>query len=97
MKLDTKIIISFLCGAILSVGIGQLNQKNTPLIPTVYAAETGQEITTDLKNCEVFFSDNRDLFEEEINKRLKGIKLLQSNVLWSETTKQIGFYALICY
>lgn len=61
-------------------------------IPTTAKVKEGE-----LDHCEMFFSDDRDFFETEINKRIKKSKLIQSNVIWSETTKQLGFYAMICY
>lgn len=99
MKLDTKIIFSTLFGASLVFLIMSNNNSDMDFIKKVNASEV-KATTVDsgsLTSCEVFFKDDRDAFEEEINSRLKDVKLLQSNVLWSETTKQFGFYALICY
>jgi|GEM_PF-4713620 len=97
MKIDFKVIFSMLFGAAL-VFVTMSNNSDMDLIRTVNAAEVkATSINSELKSCEVFFKDDRDAFEEEINSRLKNVKLLQSNVLWSETTKQFGFYALICY
>jgi len=99
MKLDAKMIFSTLFGALLVFLVMSSNNSNMDLIGKVNASEikaTRVEAGT-LESCEVFFKADRDAFEEEINSRLKNVKLLQSNVLWSETTKQFGFYALICY
>ncbi len=99
MKLDTKMIFSTLLGASIVFLIMSTNNAEIDFITKVNASEvkaTKIDAGT-LTNCEVFFKDDRDSFEEEINSRLKNVKLLQSNVLWSETTKQFGFYALICY
>jgi len=100
MKIDLKIILSMLAGASLvwlvqatgpSPSIGLINPAFASTTPQVTKA------TSELENCEMFFSDDRDFFETEINKRIKRTKLIQSNVIWSETTKQLGFYAMICY
>lgn len=97
MKLDFKIITSMLVGAALIFLLMPNNTMDSSFIRTVNAAETTKFPAGDLTSCEVFFSEARDSFEDEINSRLKKARLLQSNVIWSETTKQIGFYALICY
>ena len=99
MKLDIKIIGSLLLGAMLVFILMTNNNSNTNLIPIANASKmkTNQFETDYLKFCQVFFSDDRDNFEQDINNRLKNAKLFQSNVLWSETTKNFGFYALICY
>ncbi len=96
-KLNT--VLSMVAGALVILGLQNLQQDNAfQMIKTATAAQNVDSIELGtLQSCEVFFSDNRDTFEEEINSRIKKTKLLQSNVLWSETTKQLGFYALICY
>lgn len=98
MKAQSKIVLSFIGGALLSFSIGQ-GYIQPSLVQKVNASEFAQSSfkSGSLASCEVFFSDDRDNFEDEINSRLAKAKLLQSNVLWSETTKQLGFYALICY
>ncbi len=101
MKIDLKIILSMLFGATLvwlfqpsqnSPSLGLINPAFASTLPKVTRVEEGA-----LDHCEMFFSDDRDFFETEINKRIKKSKLIQSNVIWSETTKQLGFYAMICY
>ena len=98
MKVDLKLVFSMMFGATL-VFLVMSNNSEMELIRTVNASEIKASSVAQgtLTSCEVFFKDDRDAFEEEINSRLKNVKLLQSNVLWSETTKQFGFYALICY
>lgn len=101
MKIDLKTIASMLAGA----GLVWLFQTLQPaptmgLINPAFASTTPKvaKVNKDeLDHCEMFFSDDRDFFETEINKRIKKTKLIQSNVIWSETTKQLGFYAMICY
>ena len=99
MKTNLKIFLSALAGAALVFLVMSNNNSELSLINKVNAAEikVSDIEPGSLESCEVFFKDDRDAFEEEINSRLKNVKLLQSNVLWSETTKQFGFYALICY
>ena len=99
MKLDTKMIFSTLIGASIMFVVMSNNNSEMDFINKVNASEVKATKVdgSSLTSCEVFFKDDRDSFEEEINSRLKDVKLLQSNVLWSETTKQFGFYALICY
>lgn len=99
MKIDIKIIGSMFVGAALVFAFMSNHNSDASLISKVNASEmkASQFEAGALKSCEVFFSDDRDNFEKEINSRLTSAKLLQSNVLWSETTKQLGFYALICY
>ncbi|NQZ06371.1 MAG: hypothetical protein HRT35_04340 [Algicola sp.] len=101
MKIDLKIILSMLFGATLvwlfqpsqhSPSLGLINPAFASTYPQVAKIPDGS-----LDHCEMFFSDDRDFFETEINKRIKKSKLIQSNVIWSETTKQLGFYAMICY
>lgn len=96
-KLNT--FLSMIAGALIILALQQVqHNESIQLIKTASAANNTADILAgSLQSCEVFFSDNRDTFEEEINSRIKKTKLLQSNVLWSETTKQLGFYALICY
>ena len=105
MKIDLKMILSMLAGAGLVWIIQFAQQTETPIgliTPAhAYASSAGTATSTvekgSLNNCEMFFSDDRDFFETEINKRIKRTKLIQSNVIWSETTKNLGFYAMICY
>jgi hypothetical protein len=101
MKIDLKVIVSMCFGAALvwlvqttdnSPSLGLINPAFASTLPTTAKVADG-----DLDHCEMFFSDDRDFFETEINKRIKKSKLIQSNVIWSETTKQLGFYAMICY
>lgn len=75
-----------------SPSMGLVSPAFASTLPKVIQIEEGE-----LDHCEMFFSDDRDFFETEINKRIKKSKLIQSNVIWSETTKQLGFYAMICY
>ena len=100
MKIDLKMILSMLVGAGL-VWVIQLAQPASPSMGLIAPAYAKAQVSTvdkgALDNCEMFFSDDRDFFETEINKRIKRTKLIQSNVIWSETTKQLGFYAMICY
>jgi len=99
MKTATTICVSMLCGAGLILTLQNFSQSHSLELMSKAMANTKTEQVQpgSLSSCEVFFSDNRDQFEEEINDRIGKIKLLQSNVLWSETTKQLGFYALTCY
>lgn len=103
MKIDFKMIVSMLFGAGLVWGIQALQTNNAlkaEIIPAAYAGTVGNVAMVEkaeLNNCEIFFSDDRDVFEIEINKRIEGTKFIQSNIVWSETTKNLGFYALICY
>lgn len=101
MKIDLKVLMSMFFGAALvwafqsteqSPSLGLINPAFAATLPT-----TAKVPNADLDHCEMFFSDDRDFFETEINKRIKKSKLIQSNVIWSETTKQLGFYAMICY
>jgi hypothetical protein len=101
MKIDLKIILSMLFGATLvwlfqpsqhSPSLGLINPAFASTLPSVARVSEG-----DLDRCEIFFNDDRDFFETGINKRIKKAKIIQSNVIWSETTKQLGFYAMICY
>lgn len=100
MKIDLKMILSMLVGAAL-VWVIQIIQPASPSMGLIAPAHAKAQVSVvkkgALENCEMFFSDDRDFFETEINKRIKRTKLIQSNVIWSETTKQLGFYAMICY
>ena len=98
MKLEIKMLLSGVLGALLVFVVMSNVGTSMDFIQKVNASEIkAASINGEpLKSCEVFFKDDRDAFEEEINSRLKNVKLLQSNVLWSETTEQFGFYALIC-
>jgi hypothetical protein len=101
MKIDLKIILSMLAGAALLWLFQRFddNQRHLGLINQAMATQNSSVKVDPVKfsYCELFFSDDRDYFETEINKRLKKAQLLQSNVIWSETTKQLGFYAMVCY
>ncbi len=110
ITIDLKIVMSMLFGAVLIlVPISVLSwlflsahlaSNLTPdLAPNLTMTKTlnSSQPTSQLAYCEIFFNDDRDYFETEINKRLPESKLIQSNVIWSETTKQLGFYAMICY
>ena len=100
MKIDLKMILSMLVGAGL-VWVIQIMQPESPSMGLIAPAYAKAQVSTvekgTLDNCEMFFSDDRDFFETERNKRIKRTKLIQSNVIWSETTKQLVFYAMICY
>lgn len=98
--IDFKIILSMIAGAalILALQASQPNNASFNLMNSAYASTQVSSINEgDLSHCEMFFSDDRDFFETEINKRILKSKLIQSNVIWSETDKQLGFYAMICY
>lgn len=99
MKIDFKIVLSMLFGAALVWMLQSPDKSASLLVSPAFAATapTTAKVVGDLDHCEMFFSDDRDFFETEINKRIKKSKLIQSNVIWSETTKQLGFYAMICY
>lgn len=100
MKIDFKIVLSMLFGAALVWLFQAPDKSSSMLISPAFAtnsATTAKIKEGELDHCEMFFSDDRDFFETEINKRIKKTKLIQSNVIWSETTKQLGFYAMICY
>ena len=100
MKIDLKVLLSMCFGAALLWLFQQPgNNGSVSLISPAYAGNLPKtaKVTEKLDHCEMFFSDDRDFFETEINKRIKNTKLIQSNVIWSETTKQLGFYAMICY
>ena len=102
MKIDLKMVLSMLVGAGLVWVIQFTQASSSPqgFITPAYAATSSNLESVEkgsLDNCEMFFSDDRDFFETEINKRIKKTKLIQSNVIWSETTKNLGFYAMICY
>lgn len=99
MKIDFKIVLSMFLGAAMVWLFQAPDKPASMLLSPAYAANvpTTTVVKGDLDHCEMFFSDDRDFFETEINKRIKKSKLIQSNVIWSETTKQLGFYAMICY
>lgn len=102
MKNNIKTIISMLIGASLVMIIQMVSSPQSAFTQPAFAKTlTTQQSSliqeNTLTHCEMFFNDDRDSFESEINKRIKPAKLIQSNVIWSETTKQLGFYAMICY
>ncbi len=99
MKIDFKIVLSMLFGAALVWFFQSPDKAHSMLLSPAYAntVPATAKVKDELDHCEMFFSDDRDFFETEINKRIQKSKLIQSNVIWSETTKQLGFYAMICY
>ena len=79
----------------------QLAQSTSSSLGLIAPAHAITQVSTinkgDLDNCEIFFTDDREFFETEINKRIKRTKLMQSNVIWADSMKQLGYYAMICY
>lgn len=74
MKIDLKMILSMLVGAGL-VWVIQIAQPESPSMGLFTPAYAKAQVATvqkgELDNCEMFFSDDRDFFETEINKRIK--------------------------
>lgn len=100
MKIDFRIVLSMLFGAALVWVFQAPSQPASMLVTPAVASSlpsTVQVENGDLDHCEMVFSDDRDFFETAVNRRISNTKLIQSNVIWSETTKQLGFYAMICY
>ncbi len=67
-----------------------LNNETINMTSRFYRAD-------ELSYCEVFFSGDQDRFEQQINAKIEGAKLIQSNIIWSEATSNLGYYGLICY
>jgi len=98
MKKYGNVVISLLLGALI-MSVMQKNEGNDFSLISPANAMSAQigAVESKIDHCEMLFTDDRNFFETEINKRVKNVKVIQSNVIWSETTKQLGFYAMICY
>lgn len=96
MKRYNKIILSIVIGAIF-LSIVQCTQDPHLQKENKAVEGTSRILEGTLTRCEVFFAEDMGYFETQINNRIKYAKLIHSNILWSETTKNIGYYALICY